>query len=128
MDNFENKHVIECDVCGGSTYRIKQRFKCSFCGFEKQPEQVGLKNNQELIFASDINKYFRDKYNSLEKGETFDLKVSVSRFYRSPRPLPGQVNFFKSKNIMFLLEQNGFQFISRKSRFSTILDLIVRKV
>lgn len=128
MDNFENTLAVKCDVCGGNSNQIKQRFKCSFCGFEKQLGQIGLKNNKELIFVSDINKYFRDKHNNLEKGDTFELVVSVSRFYRSPQPIPGQINFFKSKNIMFLLEQNGFQFINRRSRFSNTLNLTVRKI
>lgn len=120
-----------CDVCGASTKSSEQKlsfYSCSFCGFKKDHSQEPSKNSNLLIFRDDINSYFQDKYQNLESGETFDFSVPVNRFYKSSKPLPGQVNFFKSKNIMFLLEQHGFQMVSRTSRFTTKLELTVRKV
>ena len=75
-----------------------------------------------------ISQFFKDKYAELNHGETFILSLPVSGFYKKPVPKKGQVNFFKSKNIMFLLEQHGFQMVSRKSRFSSQLSMVVRKV
>ena len=131
MNNSKSISSNNCAVCGASKKRHKQKtslFTCSFCGFEKDFAQKSSKDNNILIFSNDINAYFREKYHSLKKGETFDISVPVNRFYKSSQPIPGQVNFFKSKNIMFLLEQHGFQMVSRESRFSTQLTLIVRKV
>lgn len=127
-----NRNIIEkCDVCGGDNPEPsidKFIFQCRFCGFEKNKIQAGHTDNSNLIFTDDVNAYFKDKYSQLKKDETFELIVPVSRFYKTPQPQAGQVNFFKSKNIMFLLEQHGFQFVSRKSRFSTQLNLLVRKL
>lgn len=128
MDNSEKRHSGNCDVCGGAARFTEQKMKCPFCGFEKHLDRSGSYDNRELIFADDINEFFRDKYKNLGRGDTFDLQVPVSHFFKSSAPIPGQINFFKSKNIMFLIEQHGFQFVSRKSRFSTTLSLVVRKV
>jgi len=128
MDDFRKVHSRNCDVCGGATAISEQKMKCPFCGFAKRLDRAGSHDNSELIFADDINEFFKCKYKKLGRGDTFELRVPVSRFYNSPAPIPGQLNFFKSKNIMFLLEQHGFQFVSRKSRFSSLLSLVVRKV
>lgn len=120
-----------CDVCGATEKSLALKtshFSCSFCGFEKDYAQKPSSNSDILIFSDDINSFFKEKFKTLNSGETFDLTLPVSRFYKSPKPIPGQVNFFKSKNIMFLLEQHGFQMVSRRSRFSTTLELVVRKV
>ena len=81
-----------------------------------------------LPFTTDIQSYFTTRYNSLNKDGVLYISVPVSRYYKTPKPLDHQINFFKSKNIMFLLEQNGFQMIWRQSRFSTQLCLIARKI
>lgn len=130
-----NNHVMNdkdlnnlCDVCGALVTISNQLKVCQFCKFEKVLDQDTDKTNQNLIFAENINQYFKDKYLELEHGDTFELKIPVNRFYKNSTPQKGQVNFFKSKNIMFLLEQHGFQMVSRKSRFSNELNLIVRKI
>lgn len=128
MKILRNTKKIKCDVCGGSGSKEQHIFVCSHCGFKKDYLTPADDTNQNLIFAADINAFFRNKYYSLKRGETFELSVPVRRFYKNPSPQKNQINFFTSKNIMFLLEQHGFQFVSRKSRFSLILDLIVRKV
>ena len=120
-----------CDVCGASAQQNNPQewvFNCRFCGFEKLAGSETTRPNNELVYAPDVNESFKDKYNTLKKGESFELSVPVSRFYKKPAPLSDQTNFFKSKNIMFLIEQHGFQMASRKSRFSTELSLIIRKV
>ena len=127
-----NRNIIKkCDVCGGDNpapSTDKVIFQCRFCGFQKNTFQTGHADNSDLIFATDINAFFKDKYRQLKKDETFELIIPVSRLYKTPQPHAGQVNFFRSKNIMFLLEQHGFQFVNRKSRFSTQLSLLVRKL
>ena len=128
MNISGNTKKIKCEVCGGSGSVEQNLFVCSHCGFKKNFLINADDTNNNLIFAADINIFFKNKYYSLNRGETFELSVPVRRFYKKPREQKGQVNFFTSKNIMFLLEQNGFQFVSRKSRFSTNLTLIVRKV
>ena len=120
--------VLKCDVCGGVGDIKTVYFRCNFCGFKKKMNQTHNPPNHELINVEDVNDYFKQKHKTLKRGETFELTVPVSRFYKDPRPQPDQINFFKSKNIMFLIEQHGFQFVSRKSRFSTTLSLIIRKV
>ncbi|MDG1707130.1 MAG: hypothetical protein P8H03_00120 [Emcibacteraceae bacterium] len=117
-----------CQVCGAKNDVINHIIECRFCRFKKDLSLKGDPINKDLLFAEDINIYFKNKYVEMQRGETFKLTLPVSRFYKEPTPEEGQVNFFKSKNIMFLLEQNGFHMVTRKSRFSTTLDLIVRKV
>lgn len=80
-----------------------------------------------LPFAEDLNGYFQEKFHNLKTGELWYLAVPVKRFYHKPPPLPGQVNFFKEKNIMFLLEQHGFKMTWRQNRFAPTLRIIVRK-
>ncbi len=121
----------KCEVCGASApvhLMPHPEYKCRFCGFKKVFSEDNIYDNDDLCFAKDVNLFFKKKRDLTMRGETFELVVPVKRFYKEPAPLPGQVNFFKSKNIMFLLEQHGFQLVSRKSRFSTALCLIVRKV
>lgn len=121
----------KCEVCGASApvhLMPNPEYKCGFCGFKKKFSEDNKYDNDDLCFAKDVNQYFKSKYNLTLKGETFELSVPVDRFYKTPTPIKGQINFFKSKNIMFLLEQHGFQMVSQKSRFSTILSLVVRKV
>ena len=124
-NNTYNHH---CDVCGAKASINGGRKICNFCKFEKIIDQETDKTNTTLIEADDINLFFKQKYSEMNHGETFELIVPVSRFYKKPKPIEGQINFFKSKNIMFLLEQHGFQMVSRVSRFSCSLSLIVRKV
>ena len=128
MNNSEKSHSEICDVCGGKPLITEHKMTCPFCGFKKLLNQIVSIDSDDLIFAIDVNKFFKNKYKTLKRGDTFGLCVPVSRFYMSPKPIPGQINFFTSKNIMFLIEQHGFQFVSRKSRFSTTLSLIIRKV
>lgn len=121
----------KCEVCGASApvHLIpRPEYKCHFCGFKKIFSENNNYNNDDLCFAKDVNQFFKTKYNLMMTGETFELTVPVRRFYKTPQSLENQVNFFRSKNIMFLLEQHGFQMVSRKSRFSTQLCLIARKV
>lgn len=130
MSDHEKEKSEECQVCGGKAkYDINNKhiLICQFCGFRKLTTGSDL-TNSDLVTAENINSYFRSLYNSMDHHETVPLQVPVNRIYKSPKPLPGQVNFFKSKNIMFLLEQHGFQMVSRRSRFFTELNLIIRKV
>lgn len=117
-----------CDVCGALAKISDHKKVCGFCKFEKVLDQSTDQNNQNIIFADNINQFFKDKYAEMNHGETFILSLPVSRFYKKNVPEKGQVNFFKSKNIMFLLEQHGFQMVSRKSRLSSQLSMVVRKV
>jgi|GEM_PF-1550931 hypothetical protein len=130
--NYSNIEAIQqCEVCGASAQQSTAQqsdFNCLFCGFKKLASSETDQPNDELIFAPDVNEFFKNKYSALNKGETFELSVPVSRFYKTPTPHPNQINFFKSKNIMFLIEQHGFQMVKRKSRFSTQLSLTIRRV
>lgn len=128
MDYSTKPITLKCDVCGGAGTIKTDHFHCCFCGFKKKPYQAHVNTKSDLIFTDDVNAFFKEKHKALERGEVFELVVPVSRFYKTPAPKPDQINFFKSKNIMFLIEQHGFQFISRKSRFSTTLSLTIRKV
>ncbi len=124
------QNTIKCQVCGGANKNGDNSafYRCYFCGFKKSSLANCRYNNDQLIYAEDVNQFFKDKYNNFGKGEIFTLSVPVRRFYKTPTPMPNQINFFTSKNIMFLLEQHGFQLVSRKSRFSVHLNLIVRRV
>lgn len=127
--NYSKKPIIlKCEVCGGASGLKTELFHCNFCSFKKKLIQAKNPISDDLIYIDDVNEFFRNKHVTLKRGETFELIVPVSRFYKTPMQKPGQINFFKSKNIMFLIEQHGFQFISRKSRFSTTLSLTIRKV
>ncbi|MCC3862366.1 hypothetical protein [Pseudemcibacter aquimaris] len=117
-----------CQVCGAVAEINADKIICPFCKFEKSLNQSPDLSNKDLIRAENINGYFKNKYKTMEHGETFQLSIPVTRVYKTPEPQDGQVNFFRSKNIMFLLEQHGFQMVSRVSRYSTELRLVVRKV
>ena len=127
MSKSKHKPNFSCQVCGGKVELSQDLMSCRFCGFKKILAG-GDTLNQHLLSADDVNEYFKSTYNSLTRNETFELNVPVDRFYLIADHLDGQINFFKSKNIMFLLEQHGFQMVSRKSRFSGKLSLVVRKV
>lgn len=90
------------------------------------PVYVIISENM-LPFAPDVNDYFSDRFGRLIKGGLLFLSTPVRRPFRNPKPLEGQVNFFRSKNIMFLLEQHGFKMAWRQSRFSTTLRIIAQK-
>ncbi len=130
--NIDIKEYKEkCDVCGAAVAIQKKlcpEYNCRFCGFRKLLFESNQNNDGGLLFTKDINQFFKNKYTQMNRGETFELSIPVRRIYKRPKPVKGQINFFKSKNIMFLLEQHGFQMVSRKSRFSTHLQLVVRKV
>lgn len=82
---------------------------------------------QNLPFESDLTDFFSQRFHQLKSGGLLFLSTPVERPFRSPAPLPGQINFFKAKNIMFLLEQRGFKMVWRRNRFSTELTIIARK-
>jgi hypothetical protein len=117
-----------CQVCGAQNISNTTILKCHFCGFKKDTSPKGNTDNKNLLSAEDINVYFKMKHTETSRGQMFSLTIPVTRFYKTPIHIQDQVNFFKSKNIMFLLEQHGFQMVSRKSRFSTILNIMVRKI
>lgn len=131
MNTDKENPKIKCEVCGALVSIVKKtclEYHCPFCGFRKLLVDNNQDNNDDLLFAKDINQFFKTKYNHMGHGETFKITIPVRRIYKNPEPVNGQINFFISKNIMFLLEQHGFQMVSRKSRFSTQLQLIIRKV
>lgn len=80
-----------------------------------------------LPFQENLAEYFSRKFRQLAPGGLLYLSTPVRRRFQGTYPLPGQINFFTSKNIMFLLEQHGFKLIWRKNRFAPILRIIVRK-
>jgi len=123
-----SSHKENCQVCGAQNISNTTILECHFCGFKKDLSCKGNPGNKDLLFAEDINVYFKMKHTEISRGQMFNLTIPVTRFYKTPIHILDQVNFFKSKNIMFLLEQHGFQMVSRKSRFSTILNIMVRKV
>ena len=94
----------KCEVCGAAApvhLMPHPEYKCRFCGFKKIFSEDGVYDNDDLCFAKDVNLFFKKKYNLMMSGETFGLNVPVRRFYKTPDALPGQVNFFKSKNKHF---------------------------
>ena len=141
-------HVpVICPVCGAKIPDAPsvQAYICPFCHFERriaitdqQPpvedipkrvhkEHVCELSNMTLPFQDDLNQYFRQKFQKLAPGETWYLSVPVKRVFQKAAPLSGQINFFTSKNIMFLLEQHGFKMTWRQNRFASILRIIARK-
>jgi hypothetical protein len=79
-------------------------------------------------FEKDINGFFKDRFNSLKKGGFLILSVPVTGVFFKAVPLEGQINFFRSKNIMFLLERHGFKLIKRSMPWGSILYLIAQKM
>ena len=80
-----------------------------------------------LPFQEDLNQYFQEKYHQLVSGGLLYLSTPVKGYFQNPAPLPGQINFFRAKNIMFLLEQHGFKMAWRQNRFASTLKLIARR-
>ncbi len=126
---------VICPICGAKIPNVRsvQNFICSFCKFERRTA-VGLRKKSIssaedifLPFQVDLNDYFREKFQNLKPGDLWHLSTPVRRFYHKTTPLPGQINFFKEKNIMFLLEQYGFKMTWRQNRFSSTLRIIARK-
>ncbi len=135
---------ITCPICGAKIPNIPsaQDFTCPFCKFERRTA-VGVRNesfsqpvpfeniseisDMTLPYIEDLNGYFQEKFAQLKTNNQWYLSTPVNRFYHKPTALPGQINFFNEKNIMFLLEQHGFKMSWRHNRFASILKLIVRK-
>ena len=80
-----------------------------------------------LPFQEDLNAYLQEKFRQLTPRGLLYLSTPVKLFWQDPSPLPGQINFFKAKNIMFLLEQHGFKMAWRQNRYAPILRIIARK-
>lgn len=79
-----------------------------------------------LPFERDLNGYFKDRARSLRPGGLLYISTPIRNLWGAEDTLPGQVNFFRSKNIMFLLERHGFKLDWRSRRFSKNLRLIAR--
>jgi len=77
-----------------------------------------------LPFQDNIAEYFSRKYHQLAPGGLLYLSLPVKRRLVKSPTLPGQINFFTSKNIMFLLEQHGFKLYWRRNRFTPVLRII----
>ena len=84
-------------------------------------------SHMTLPFQDDLPNFFREKFRQLIPGGMLYLSTPVKRTFQKNVPLIGQINFFKSKNIMFLLEQHGFKMAWRKNRFSQTLRIIARR-
>jgi len=80
-----------------------------------------------LPFVADLSVFLNRKFRQLAPGGLLYLSLPVERPLRAAVPLPGQINFFRPKNIMFLLEQRGFKMAWRKNRFSSTLRIIARR-
>ncbi len=81
-----------------------------------------------LPFQKDINSFFKARYASLERGGFLILSVPVEGIFFKAPPLTGQINILRSKNIMFLLERNGFKLVRRSMPFGWIVYLIAQKI
>lgn len=126
---------ITCPICGAKIPDImsEQAFSCHFCRFERRmaigvwQKSVSSIEDNSLPFQKNLNGYFSEKFQQLEPGELWHLSTPVKRPFQRVSALPGQINFFKAKNIMFLLEQHGFKMAWRKNRFSPTLRIIARR-
>ncbi|MCK5424257.1 MAG: hypothetical protein KAI89_02715 [Emcibacter sp.] len=126
---------ITCPICGAKISKAvsAQDFTCPFCKFERRTavgtRQENISNTEDtaLPFQEDLHDYFHEKFHLMKPGETLHISTPVIRFLQKPVILPGQINFFRAKNIMFLLEQHGFKMAWRKNRFSSILNIIARR-
>jgi len=84
-------------------------------------------SDMTLPFQQDLPGFFREKFIQLRPGGLLYLSTPVRQIFQRPAALPGQINFFRPKNIMFQLEQHGFKMAWRKNRFSAALRIIARK-
>ncbi len=82
---------------------------------------------ETLPFQDNLPGFFKEKFEQLSPGGMLYLSTPIRRLFQKNLPLTGQINFFKSKNIMFLLEQHGFKMAWRKNRFSSNLRIIARR-
>lgn len=87
----------------------------------------GIWSPMTLPFQDDLPGFFKEKFRQLKPGGMLYLSTPVTRIFQRNLPLTGQINFFKSKNIMFLLEQHGFKMAWRKNRFAQTLKIIARR-
>lgn len=135
---------VTCPICGAIVPNAQsaQDYICSFCKFERRTasgnrishvsqvdtnENISEISDMTLPYIEDLNGYFQEKFQQLNRNELWYLSTPVNRIYRKNAPLSGQINFFREKNIMFLLEQHGFKMTWRQNRFSSILRIIARK-
>ncbi|PCI33814.1 MAG: hypothetical protein COB54_02105 [Alphaproteobacteria bacterium] len=98
---------------------------CSLAPDDRQVEAIWA--DRVLPFQENLNQFFQEKYHQLVPGGLLYLSTPVKGYFRNPAPLPGQINFFKAKNIMFLLEQHGFKMAWRQNRFASTLKIIARR-
>lgn len=127
---------VICPICGAKIPNAgsAQDFICPFCKFERRPAMgVRIKSisspheDMTLPFQEDLNHYFHEKFQQLAPGELWHLSIPVKRPFHKIAPLPGQINFFRAKNIMFLLEQHGFKMAWRQNRFASTLRIIAQR-
>jgi len=129
FEQLTPSRVVHAEGIPPATFEKLQQLKDpQFKAYEEGNDQVyTIVSDNILPFTTDINGYFRDRFDRLVKGGLLFLSTPVRQSLRTPPALIGQVNYFRSKNIMFLLEQHGFKMAWRQNRFSTTLRIIAQK-
>ncbi|MBL4802032.1 MAG: hypothetical protein JKY45_09060 [Emcibacter sp.] len=106
----------------------EENHSANFVSLNKDHRQIDLIwSPMTLPFQEDLNRDLQQKFSQLTSGGLLYLSTPITHYFRNPPPMPGQINFFRSKNIMFLLEQHGFKMTWRQNRFSSILRIVARK-
>lgn len=110
---------------GGVIY--KEGFDGPFPLYHPDQRDIDILWSEELLpFERDVNDYFKSRARSLRPGGLLYLSTPIKNIWGQEHALPGQINFFRSKNIMFLLERHGFKLDWRSRRFCKKLRLIAR--
>ena len=125
---FKIKDISEIYLeAGGDSdlLHLPDEYPVKFIPLSHDHRQVpAIWSEMSLPFQENIAEYFSRKYHQLAPGGLLYLSLPVKhRLVKSPT-LPGQINFFTSKNIMFLLEQHGFKLHWRRNRFAPVLRII----
>ena len=125
---ISKRSSCQCFHIEGLSPHYFNDFKADIIPYDTGSREIDILFSEMILpFMPDVNGYFKERYRSLAKGGLLYLTTPVRRLYLNPPPLTGQVNFFKSKNIMFLLEQHGFRMAWRQNRFSPQLRIIARR-
>jgi len=116
------------DLGEKSLIRLQKKYQTTLAPNAKYIQNIDcIWSHMTLPFQENLAGFFTEKFRQLKPGGMLYISTPVRRPLQKNSPLAGQINFFRSKNIMFLLEQHGFKMAWRKNRFSSVLRIIARR-
>jgi|GEM_PF-2456098 len=81
-----------------------------------------------LPYMADLDDFFRERFLSLKPGGLLFLSTPITVPFRITPRLDNQVNFFKARHVMIMLERHGFKVVWRTPFWQTELRVYARRM